>query len=132
MSVSPAPRRGRRALRALTLLLLCLLAGAGCAARNRPATEPTTVPTATVPLAPPTSTPTFTPTPTVSSPAPGLSTFKTVAAPDQTLLQSLAAAWAIDAARPLPPPGSSMPCSRIAARTPRARTGGYVPMTRDG
>ena len=90
MSVSPAPRRGRRALSALTLLLLCLLAGAGCAARNRPATEPTTVPTPTVPLAPPTSTPTFTPTPTVSSPAPGLSTFKTVAAPDQTLLQSLA------------------------------------------
>ena len=109
MSVSPAPRRGRRALRALTLLLLCLLAGAGCAARNRPATEPTTVPTAvptpTVPLAPPTSTPTFTPTPTVQptptvpSPAPGLSTFKTVAAPDQTVLQSLAAAWSIDAAR---------------------------------
>ena len=122
MSVSPAPRRGRRALRALTLLLLCLLAGAGCAARNRPATAtvPTTVPTATVPLAPPTSTSTPTPTPTptptvqptptvpspatatptVSLPAPGLSTFKTVAAPDQTLLQSLAAAWAIDAGRP--------------------------------
>ena len=43
--------------------------------------------------------PTFTPTPTVPSPAPGLPTFKTVAAPDQTVLQSLAAAWAIDAER---------------------------------
>ena len=95
MSVSPAARRGRRALSALILLLLCLLAGAGCAARDRSAA----VLTATGPLAPPTSTPTFTPTPTVPSPAPGLPTFKTVAAPDQTVLQSLAAAWAIDAER---------------------------------
>ena len=67
MSVCPAPRRGRRALSALSLLLLCLLAGAGCAARGRSAA----VPTATGPLAPPTSTPTFTPTPTVPSPATG-------------------------------------------------------------
>ena len=95
MFVSPAARRGRRALSALILLLLCLLAGAGCAARDRSAA----VLTATGPLAPPTSTPTFTPTPTVPSPAPGLPTFKTVAAPDQTVLQSLAAAWAIDAER---------------------------------
>ena len=95
MFVSPAARRGRRALSALILLLLCLLAGAGCAARDRSAA----VLTAPVPLAPPTSTPTFTPTPTVPSPAPGLPTFKTVAAPDQTVLQSLAAAWAIDAER---------------------------------
>ena len=46
------PAGSGRALSALTLLLLCLLAGAGCAARNRPATEPTAVLTATVPLAP--------------------------------------------------------------------------------
>ena len=41
MSVCPAPRRGRRALSALSLLLLCLLRGAGpirgCTHGHRPA-----------------------------------------------------------------------------------------------
>ena len=55
MFVCPAARRGRRALSALTLLL-CLLAGAGCAARNRPAAVPTATPTLAI-----RAVPTFTP-----------------------------------------------------------------------
>ena len=69
MSVCPAPRRGRRALSALSLLLLCLLAAAGCAARGRSAAEPTATSTPTLPrtaVSTPKSTatprPSFTPT----------------------------------------------------------------------
>ena len=125
MSISPASRRGRRALSALTLLL-CLLAAAGCAARGRSAAVPTaTAPPTLSPLTPtptatptlprtavstpkstatprPTFTPTVTPTPT-APPTPTVTptatvspTFNTLAAPDQTVLQSLAAAWSID------------------------------------
>ena len=72
MSVCPASRRGRRALRALPLLLFCLLATAGCAARGRSAVVPTATPTATPApvrfLAVPTFTPTVTPTSTVTPP----------------------------------------------------------------
>ena len=113
MSVSPFPTVVTRAWRGL-LLLLCLLAGAGCAARGRPPavltpTAPLTLsPLTPTPTAPPTLprtavstpkstatprptfTPTVTPTPTVSP------TFNTLAAPAQTVLQSLAAAWSID------------------------------------
>ena len=63
MSVSPASRRGRRALSVLTLLLLCLLAGAGCAARGRSAAVPTATPTAMPAPVRFLAVPTFTPTP---------------------------------------------------------------------
>ena len=69
MSVCPASRRGRRAL---PLLLFCLLATAGCAARGRSPAVPTAtlsvILTATPTLAI-VAVPTFTPTPT-ATPAP--------------------------------------------------------------
>ena len=77
MSVSPFPTVVTRAWRGL-LLLLCLLAAAGCAARGRPAA----VPTATAPptLSPLTPTPTATPT----LPRTAVSTPKSTATPRPT------------------------------------------------
>ena len=76
MSVSPVSPRMQRVWRFAGLLLLCLLAVAGCAARGRSAVVPTATPTATpapvrflaVPTFTPTVTPihTVTPTPTVT------------------------------------------------------------------
>ena len=67
MSVCPASRRGRRALSICSLLLLCLLAGAGCAARGRSAAVPTATSTPTLSIRPvPTFTPTAPPPPTVT------------------------------------------------------------------
>ena len=69
MSVSPVLPRIQRVWGFAGLLLLCLLAGAGCAARGRPAAVLTATATATLsPLTLPTftATPTATPTPTVT------------------------------------------------------------------
>ena len=79
MSVSPFPTVVTRAWRGL-LLLFCLLAGAGCAARGRSAVVPTATPTLAI-RAVPTFTPTATaiPRPTVTrSPTPRPTRFPTI------------------------------------------------------
>ena len=95
MFVSPAARRGRRALSALILLLLCLLAGAGCAARDRSAAySRPPCPLPRLRLRPPSP-----PPPLSHRPPPAAHFQDRGRPPTRRCCRALAAAWAIDAER---------------------------------